>query len=284
MLKELAWVDYLKKKAAKSKEIIVGIGDDCALVRLGKTRVLLKSDLFIEGIHFKRKEMSYKAIGMRAVARVLSDFAACGGGRPKFIGVSAGIPHRLGKRAFKGILSGILSYGRKYGFSLVGGDTSSSEMIFLDIWGIADIERCVLRSGANLGDYIFITGPLGKRSLKAPFEPRIREARMLVKNFKINSMIDISDGFIIDLYRILKASKKGATLFKDDLPLTGDEADLYRGEDYELIFTVDKSEKNIKTLKNKFYLVGRVDTRKQGYIMQSGRKRSKVKIKGYSHF
>ena len=281
---ELEWINYLRKKVKPAKDLLVGVGDDCAVIKAGSQKLLLKSDLFIEGVHFNRKRISFEDISKRAVARVLSDFAACGG-EPKFIGVSLGAPRGLDKRYLKQILNGILKLSKQYKFSLVGGDTSSSEQLILDVWGVGSCRKPILRSGAKLGDYIFITGKLGKRSFNKPFAPRIKESQYLVKNFKINSMIDISDGFVLDLYRVLKLSKKGAILDKKSIPLTNGDKDLYRGEDYELIFTIDKreTEKKINSLKKKFYCVGRVLSVKSGYKIKDNNKVSKVGVKGYTH-
>lgn len=258
---ELEWVDFLKKKTGRGRGVITGIGDDCAQVQVGSKKILLKSDLFIEGVHFKRRKVNYKTVGMRAVGRLLSDLAACGG-VPKFIGVSAGIPAYVNKKSLEQIIEGILFYSKKYKFSLIGGDTSPADKLFLDVWGAGYARKCILRSTARRGDYIFITGRLGKRDFSLPFEPRIKESQNLVKNFRINAMIDISDGFIIDLYRVLKESKKGAVIFKENLPLTKGDSDLCRGEDYELIFTVSKDEPRLSYLKKKFYFVGRIENKK----------------------
>lgn len=279
--KELFWVDYLKKKVSKKRQVLVGIGDDCALVEVGKNKILLKSDLFIEDIHFKLKEIDFKTIGMRAVGRVLSDFSACAG-VPKFIGVSFGKPKYIKEKDMKKILEGILEFGKIYKFSLVGGDTSKATKLFLDVWGVGVVEKCILRKTAKTGDYIFLTGVLGAKKYNEPFFPKIEEAKKLAKNFKVNSMIDISDGFILDLYRILKESKKGAVIYKDKIPITKDFKDLYRGEDYELIFTVSEDEPKLEFLKKNFYLVGRILEKKFGYRFEGSK--NKISIKGYTHF
>ncbi len=281
-MNELIWIDYLRKKVRPAKGLLVGIGDDCAVIKAGSQKLLLKSDLFIDRVHFNRRKISFENIGKRAVARVLSDFAACGG-EPKFIGVSLGVPRGLDKRYLKQTLNGILKLSKEYKFSLVGGDTSGSEQLILDVWGVGSCKKPILRSGAKVGDYIFITSKLGKRPFNRPFTPRIRESQYLVKNFKVNSMIDISDGFILDLYRVLKLSKKGAILDKKNIPLAGGDEDLYRGEDYELIFTIDKKEKKLNSLKKKFYCVGRVLSAKSGYKIKDNNKISKVQVKGYTH-
>ena len=283
-MNELKWIDYLRKKVRPAKDLLVGIGDDCAVIKVGSQKLLLKSDLFVEGVHFNRKKINFENIGKRAVARVLSDFAACGG-EPKFIGVSLGVPRGLDKRYLKQILNGILKLSKQYKFSLVGGDTSSSEQLILDVWGVGSCKKPILRSGAKVGDYIFITGKLGKRPFNKPFTPRIKESQYLVKNFKVNSMIDISDGFILDLYQVLKLSKKGAILDKKNIPFTKGEEDFCRGEDYELIFTIDKIEieKKLNSLKKKFYCVGRIVSKAFGYKIKDNNKISKVQVKGYNH-
>jgi thiamine-monophosphate kinase len=280
---EINWVDSLKKIVPKPKDVIVGIGDDCALVRLGKEKFLLKSDLFVEGIHFDIGKISYKNIGKRAVARVLSDFAACAG-IPRFIGVSAAIPNHIKPDKLNQILYGILEMGKKYNFSLVGGDTGKASDLTLDIWGLGTCNKFISRSGAKIGDYIFISGKLGKLAFNKPFEPKIIQAQYLAKKFKLNSMIDITDGFILDLYRILKESQKGALLEKASIPVTNSEKDLYRGEDYELLFTVDKNESKIKLLKKDFFMVGRITYKNSGYKMIHNGKKDIIKVKGYTHF
>ena len=166
-LKELAWVDFLKKRIKKGRGVLVGIGDDCAYVKVGKQRLVLKSDLFIEDVHFKLGDLSFKTIGMRAIGRLLSDFAACAS-IPKFIGASIGIPNYLKEKSLKEILKGIRFYEKKYGFVIVGGDTSKSKKLILDIWGIGIAKKFILRSKAKDGDKIFVTAKLGERSFKKP--------------------------------------------------------------------------------------------------------------------
>ncbi|MCF7907399.1 MAG: thiamine-phosphate kinase [Candidatus Omnitrophica bacterium] len=282
-MKELAWIDYLRQIVPKSREVLIGIGDDCAQVKSRSDKLLLKSDLFIENIHFKLGKTGFKTIGLRAVARVLSDFAACGG-VPKFIGISIGIPSYLKISDVKKILGAVLIQAKKYKFSLVGGDTAKSAKLFLDVWGLGVAPKFISRDGAKVGDYIFITGKLGTNRLNEPFEPRLKEAQYLAKNFRLNSMIDISDGFIVDLYRVLTLSKKGACLNKEAIPAVNGKADFYRGEDYELIFTVDKAEKKLKTLEKKFYCVGRVKSKQFGYKIEKNNKLYNLSPNGYLHF
>lgn len=282
-LEELAWVELLKRKVPKAKGLSVGIGDDCACVQLGAKQYLLKSDLYIEDIHFKPKTTSFRTIGMLAVARVLSDFAACGG-RPLYLGISIGVSRTITMKNLAEILAGVMIMSRRYKFSFVGGDTSRAQKLFLDVWGLGQADKFISRSSAKNGDYIFLSGRLGLRPFNKIFQPRIKEAKYLVSHFKINAMIDISDGVIIDLFRILQESKKGAILYAEQIPLTKGKSDLYRGEDYELLFTVDKREKHISYLKKKFYYIGRITEQKYGYMIKEGNLIKPVAVKGYTHF
>lgn len=279
---ELNWVDFLKNKVKKNNNVLVGIGDDCALVKVKSKKVLLKSDLFVEDVHFKLKNTPFKTIGLRAVSRVLSDFAACGGW-PKFLGISIGISRFVNEKNLKEILEGVIYLSKKYNFNLVGGDTAYTNKLILDVWALGACDKFIKRSTAREGDYIFVTGKLGERKFSESFTPRLKEAKYLTSNFKVNSMIDISDGFVLDLYRALKESRKGALLYKKDIPINKMN-DLYRGEDYELIFTISKDEKKIDLLKSKFYFVGIVKNKLFGYKITDNKKICNVVVAGYTHF
>jgi len=270
-MNELSWIKYLQKSVPAGESVLTGIGDDCALVKVGREQLLLKSDMSIEDVHFDLKKASCKTIGMRAAGRVLSDFAACGG-VPLFIGASLGMGS-LKEKQIKEILAGILSLAKKYSFSLIGGDTAKSDKVYLDIWGVGQTKRFIPRNGARTGDHIFMTRKPGLNPFDKPFTPRLAEAKFLQK-FKINSMLDVSDGVVIDLNRILEASGVGAVL---DI---ADSDALYRGEDYELLFTVDKSETKMKLLREKFYYLGHIVDKRKRFKFADG---TAVAIKGYTH-
>ncbi len=282
---ELNWIEFLKGKAKRPKGLFAGIGDDCAVIRDRGKYYLISSDLFIEDVHFKLGDISFLNIGRRAAARAVSDIAACAG-RPKFVIVSAGIPDYITTNQMKKIAEGIEKTSSLCGASVAGGDTSKTSKLFLDVWVVGEAKKPILRSGAKPGDYIFITGGLGKLAFNKPFMPKLKEAEYLAKNFKVNAMIDISDGFIIDLYRILKESGRGALLFKDEILTSRGESDFYRGEDYELIFTVDKSDPKMELLKKKFNWAGYIKEKKYGYyfVSREGNKQEKIKTAGYLHF
>lgn len=281
-MNELTWIKFLKKSVPKRKNIITAIGDDCAVIDNKDNYLLLTSDLFIENVHFKLNKVNFTELGKRAAARALSDIVACAG-VPKFLAVSVGFPPHINFRNLKSIFSGIKQYCRRYKVNIIGGDTSLSTSLFMDIWAMGITKKYILRSTAKIGDYIFVTGQLGRLKFNEVFDLRVKEIQRLTRTFKVNSMIDISDGFVLDLFRILRMSNKGALIYGDQLPLTKDINDIFRGEDYEIIFTVDKSEK-ITFLRKKYFLVGEIRESKFGYKIKFGERVRDVEIKGYTHF
>ena len=139
---------------------------------------------------------------------------------------------------------------REYKINIAGGDLSSSNRVIIDVsmLGLVEKKHLALRSAAKPGDYIFVTGELGGSILgkHLKFTPRVREARFLSENFKINAMIDVSDGLAQDLGHILSQSKVGAVIYEELIPLSPQARDLSdalnNGEDFELIFTMPQME------------------------------------------
>lgn len=279
-MNEISWIEFLKREF-KSKNIFKGIGDDCAIIKKGSDFYLFTNDLFIENIHFKKGKISFQNLGKRAIARSISDIVACGG-IPQFISISLGIRQDLKEKDLKKIVKGIKEFSQKYKLRILGGDTSKSSVLFLDVFAIGKAKKVILRSGAKEGDYIFLTGALGKLAFDEVPSLRVREIQNLIKKYRINAMIDISDGFFLDLYRLLKESRKGVLIYKDDLPIKK-EKDLFRGEDYELIFVVDKKE-NIDFLKRKYFFVGIIKEESFGYRIKEKNKIVDMPIKGFLHF
>jgi thiamine-monophosphate kinase len=274
------------KRLPQGPDVLIGPGDDAALIKPAKKQILFCGDMFIEDVHFRLKKISFEDIGFRACARTLSDIAAMAG-LPKFIGVSVGLPKKHSAKALT-ILNGIKKIARRFKVSIVGGDLSKAEKIFVDIWclGYVEKKRAVRRKGAKAGEALFVSGRLGTSyKLKPRFIPRIKEARFLSKNFSISSMIDISDGLILDLWRMLKESKKSAVLCKEKIPINPKadlNAALYAGEDYELLFTAPKKE--IERLKKAgFYHIGQITKGKAAkiFLKEPNARLKALKQKGY---
>ena len=295
-MKELKFIKYLSGEFRKKSPIIEGIGDDCAVISYGKNKyTLLTCDMIIEGTHFDKKATPFQ-IGWKAMAVNISDIASMGG-IPKYALVSVGVPSKKGIKFLKGISKGIKALSDKFNISVIGGDTNKSDKTVVNITLIGEVEKrnVIKRSGAKKGDLIFVTGTLGDGEVKhLNFIPRVEEARALTRNFKISSMIDLSDGLSMDLTRLACASKAGACVYESLIPLSGKEKSIERaisrGEDFELLFTASLREskkimKNIGRLKNMpITLIGEVLSEASGVkIVGSNGRARKLKISGFEH-
>jgi thiamine-monophosphate kinase len=252
---EFSFIEYLKKKILGSRGVSVGIGDDAAVLSVGKDRKLVVStDVIVENVDFKVKALSPEKIGRKALAVNLSDVAAMGASPTAFV-VSIGKPERISTAWLSRFYNGLLALAKQYNVTCVGGDFSSSKEFFasVTIFGEVSPNCFVTRSGAMAGDWIAVTGALGGSLLRHhyDFTPRVREGLFLAKHITPTAMIDISDGLVQDLSHILKASRVGAVLDLDKIPVSraarkislGNEEEalskaLTDGEDFELLLTV----------------------------------------------
>lgn len=282
------------------REIIKGIGDDCAVIRISRRKYLLVTiDMLLEDVDFRIKGASAYQIGWKSLACGLSDIASMGG-TAEYAVVSLGLPARFSVEYIEELYRGIKSLAKKFNVGIVGGDTNSSGKLVVDVavLGFVEPEKLKLRSGAKPGDIICVTGSLGgsyrsKRHLD--FIPRLKEARCLVDNFKVSSMIDISDGLSTDLNHIAKASGVGACIYEELIPVSDDahgvDAALNEGEDFELLFTMPLAEarrlavKNIEVSGLKLTQIGEILDKKSGVriIGKNGKVRS-LQAKGFAHF
>ena len=298
-MKELEFIKYIEKKFRVKPPIIKGIGDDCAVMNYNKNNyLLLTTDMIIEGTHFSRKTSGFQ-IGRKAMAVNISDIAAMGG-IPKYALISAGVPRAKGMKFLKELTRGIESISRNFGITIIGGDTNSSPKTVLSITLLGEVEKkyLVKREGAKIGDFVFVTGVLGEGNKNhLSFLPRVREARMLVKNFKINSMIDLSDGLSMDLTRLAASSGVGAHIYESLIPLSekllslrGHEVPeaIHSGEDFELLFTASpkESRKIAKRMGEDLpiTLVGEIVKKRLGVCLIGKNGRAKrLKPKGFRH-
>lgn len=296
---EFGFINSIRKLITTDSPVVRGMGDDAAVIRLNQNKyLLLTADMLIEGVHFRRN-MNPFDIGHKALACSISDIAAMGG-LPKYAVISVGLPANLGISYAKNLYKGIIDTAKKFKISLVGGDTNRSKNIIIDIALVGEVEKnsLVLRSKARLNDIIFVTGFLGnsfKTGKHLKFTPRLNEARVLVNNYRINSMIDISDGLVQDLGHILEESSTGAVIFEKAIPkdkITDLKNALYEGEDFELLFTVSKKEaqkllKDALGKKIRFPIkpIGLISDKKKGFtiVSESGRQ-DKVTVRGFRHF
>ena len=281
--------------------VIAGIGDDAAVLKVSNQTILLTtSDLLIEDIHFDLAFTDSYHLGRKALAVNLSDIAAMGG-TPRFFVVSLALPANFSLAFIDDLYRGMMELADQFSTILVGGDTNASPqklMISITVLGEGHPDHICLRSGAKTGDSLFVTGTLGDAALglislkkdpagsrQSPLDPlvenhlsplpRIREGNLLANNHFASSLIDISDGLLIDLNRILIASKKGATVRIKDIPLSKEFKEfessqsfdkinyaLTGGEDYELLFTCppEKEEALLQAAQKEIFAITKIGT------------------------
>lgn len=257
-MNEFELIRRLTRSLPMNKSVVVGPGDDCAVLDVGlPDRLLLfKTDAVVEGVHFKT-EAAPEKVGHKALARCLSDIAAMAG-TPSAALVTLALPPKFDAQAVEKLYEGLTALARRHEVAIVGGETTTNPermLISIALLGWIGCGKGVLRSGAEVGDAIFVTGELGGSlaGKHLEFEPRLVEARWLAEQFSIHAMIDISDGLAGDLQHILKSSRVGAELLSTAIPISREArrhakaessakppllAALTDGEDFELLFTV----------------------------------------------
>ncbi|SPE50082.1 Thiamine-monophosphate kinase [Verrucomicrobia bacterium] len=257
-MNEFELISRLIPSLPLNQSVIVGAGDDCAVLDEGAPgRLLLfKTDAVVEGIHFQPGTKP-EQIGHKALARCLSDIAAMAG-TPSAALVTLALPRDFKPDFVLGIYAGIRELAQRHGVALVGGETTTNpERTLLSVAMLGWVARgqMVLRSGAQAGDALFVTGELGGSLARKhlEFEPRLAEARWLAEHFAVHAMIDLSDGLAGDLRHLLQASRVGAELLASAIPISRAArrsakaqtsskpplaAALSDGEDFELLFTV----------------------------------------------
>ena len=291
---EFGLINRIKKLTRTDPSVVQGIGDDCAVLKsCGNKYQLFTCDMLMEGVDFRSQDDPY-LIGRKALAVSLSDIAACSG-IPRYSLVSLGVNEKTSVKKIDRLYKGMLDLAKRYKVNIAGGDICRSDKLLLDVSVLGEVEKknLVLRSRAQTGDIIFVSGTLGG-SIKGKhlsFEPRVKEARFLTQNFKVNSMMDISDGLVQDLGHILEASKKGAAIYEELIPLSPEAEDLeealYMGEDFELLFSLPRLEAKKLVLKRRgaFKPIGEILDKRFGLQLIDKRKNIRPLLsKGFRHF
>jgi len=254
-MNEFSFIEYLRKKIPASGRVCVGIGDDAAVLSIEKSKQLVVStDVIVESVDFRIKDLNPEKIGRKALAVNLSDIAAMGASPTAFV-ISIGKPAHVSAAWLRRFYKGLLALAKQYDAPCVGGDFSRSKEFFasITIFGEVSPHHLVKRAGAKPGDWIAVTGALGGSILRHhyDFTPRVQEGIFIAGHITPTAMIDISDGLIQDLSHILKASAVGAFLDLNKIPVSRDARKLScgneekafaralsDGEDFELLFTV----------------------------------------------
>ena len=307
-LAEKSLIRRIRQRAGDTTGVI-GIGDDCACIRVPNGHeALVTTDFSLEDIHFRRKFQPAASVGHRCLVRGLSDIAAMGG-TPLAVFLSLAVPAKLPQRWVDEFLGGLLKLASKFAVPLAGGDTSKSpQKILADIVVLGSVPRgkAILRSGARPGNRIFVTGTLGgaatslaallrgnrnqipAQSLNRYFylSPRVEVGRILREKGLATSMIDISDGLSTDLSHICEESKVGAELIADAIPHpeTDLQFALHGGEDYELLFTAPAKAAVPRRIANvPITQIGRIVRGRKMSLRTSG-KLQKLAPEGWEHF
>ncbi len=303
-MREEEVIGLIKKRLKmKGRSVLVGPGDDTAVVSHDKNHyLLLTTDCVVENVHFTRKQATLFQIGKKAMAVNLSDIAAMGG-VPLYALASVGLPKGFSCREINQLLNGMQAMCDAYGFDLVGGNLTKSPVLFIDISLAGRVEKkyLKLRCGAKPGDLIFVTGTLGGTLVKKHLNvvPRIEESRKIIKRAHVTAMMDVSDGISSDLTRMAKASGTGFVIGLDKIPVSADAIGmsgtkeeavshaLNDGEDYELLFTVSSSDadrvpKKVGSLP--VTCIGRMTGDKKYLGIGADGKKAKIEPSGFSHF
>ena len=202
--------------------VIIGIGDDGAVIAPSSHKSVLAADMAVEGVHFKREWSTLKEIGAKITAANLADIYAMGGD-PKYLLVSAGLTADFGISEITELAEGIASEAKLVGVSVVGGDISKADQLVISISVFGEVENPITRSGAKVGDSVVISGLPGKSaaglmqlkngSVESAFISAHKKPVVnyeIAKRFrKVNSMCDVSDGLLSELNHIASASKVG---------------------------------------------------------------------------
>jgi thiamine-monophosphate kinase len=250
------------------------IGDDCAVVQAPRGQDLLfTTDFSIEGVHFTQ-ESRPEQIGRRAVARSLSDIAAMGG-KPLYCLVSLALGRWTDRRWVNGFYRGVNQLLRETKTRLAGGDISHAPHLVCDVMlcGCVGSGKALRRSGAKVGDIVYVSGPLGGWRHKPEIVPRLDIGRKLIG--KATSCMDISDGLALDLHRLCLASGVAAEI--DDVPLLNGaslQQALHDGEDYELLYTAHPK-RRVPGIR-----IGTITKGKLGALRYRGKKLAPL---GYDH-
>lgn len=310
---------FFKQNSYQRKDVLVGIGDDCAITEMAAGQHLaVTTDTLASGVHFP-PQTAPQAIAHKAVAANLSDLAAMGAA-PAWISLALSIPE-ADEQWLDGFSTGLRELCEYYSVQLIGGDTVQGPLsVTITAMGFVPPDQALRRSGAKPGDLLYVTGHLGdaalglkvvEQRLAVPFcyrdyllsrletpTPRVLFGNNLRRI--ASACIDISDGLLVDLQHILKASKCGAMVNIDKIPLSEAlmesvepeqalDLALSGGDDYELLFCVPEEQKgnlDRALLSNNvpYTCIGQMTGHSNKLELQLDKKPYHYKVKGFQHF
>jgi thiamine-monophosphate kinase len=314
-LSEFNLIDRYFTRVTQQKSTVLGIGDDCALLTTeAGMQLAVTVDTLVENVHFFA-DVAPKTLGYKALAVSLSDLAAIGA-EPRFATLALTLPE-ADEAWLQRFSDGFFEIADRYHVDLIGGDTTRGPLsITVQAQGVVPQDQALLRSAAQIGDLIYVTGTIGDAGLALKSylgdlqcsddhilnrlhrpEPRV-EAGLALRHVA-NACIDISDGLAADLSHILQASQVGAVIDLTELPLSEPVRDyqqhsnqpgfaLTTGDDYELCFTVSASRATEIAILSRDWphqctCIGRIDNSGQLTVLENGQQ---IEITGnsYQHF
>lgn len=317
-IRENSLIRLLKRFERGSSPVIRGIGDDGAVVMLEQGGYVFVQDGLVEHIHFEFSFIKPYYVGKKAVYVNVSDILSMGA-VPMYFLVTIGIPKRITKAQVLEMYRGISAAARDFNLIMLGGDTVSAESdFFIDISMTGRLigQDYLGRDKAKKGDLIGVTNYLGesayglfilkhgkgrdikgvKRFIKRYIDPRppYELWNELIKSGITNGMMDISDGLIMDLERMMAESKKSARVYMEYIPIPDmlkkssmEVLALSGGEDYQFLFTFPRNRLPvIENIKGKGYhvsVIGEVTEGRGVKVFENGRPRH-ITSKGYEHF
>jgi thiamine-monophosphate kinase len=304
---------YFTRRSARA-DVLLGVGDDAAVLEPPHDRKLVAAmDTLVEGVHFPIGTDA-SDIGYRALAVNLSDFAAMGA-EPQWMTLSLSLP-QAEESWLAGFASGLFELAQQYDVSLVGGDTVRGPLVItVQVGGAVESDKWLTRSGARVGDAVFVTGALGEAAaglatiqkridgaeaggrLRQRFlrpEPRVAFGRRL--RTVATAAMDVSDGLLTDLEKLCAASACGAALDVDALPSSQAMSALFTpeerlrfqlagGDDYELVFTAPAAgaAELARTTGLAVARIGAI-TAAPGVQCERGGRPFALDVRGYDHF
>lgn len=310
---------YFKSTTVQRDDVLLGIGDDCAILSPPPGKQLaVSTDTLISGIHFP-ENTSAQDIGYKALAVNLSDLAAMGA-EPAWASLAISLPN-ADESWVSEFMLGFNQLASKYNVALIGGDTTRGPLsITVSVTGFLDTTKSLKRCNAKVGDVIFVTGNLGdaRMGLEALLgnislssqdtknyflaclnrpEPKLTIGQLLT-NYPV-AAIDLSDGLLADLNHICIASSTGASIQLDKIPLSKQLLNVCNnepnwamicnaGDDYELCFTcspenIEDLSCDLKQFNIEIFAIGEIDNSTGVTCYLEGKAYSEVGS-GYNHF
>ncbi|HEU5139505.1 MAG TPA: thiamine-phosphate kinase [Bacillales bacterium] len=317
---EFSFIKHITPKQYVQPSLIHGIGDDAALFAGDEAfEEIVCMDTMVEGIHFSRETLSPYDIGYKALAVNISDVAAMGG-FPTYCLVSVAVP-KSWRPDLEKVYAGLADLAKAQGIDLIGGDTVSAKEGFVmtvTVLGRVEKERHLLRSGAQPGDQVFVTGPLGDSAAglalllehgrdyrfnmkQQPLvlahqrpKPQVKVGRLLASLSSNIALNDISDGIASEANEIARASGVKLILNYERLPKSEalkafpvakqKEWSLFGGEDFQLVGTVPAT--LMEKVKKQFpvFFVGTVEEGPPRVLLNQDGQTVQLDPAGYNHF